>query len=140
MICSSNGVNLRVDITGYYIRVQFYYSHVWSAIGKGNGSVPGGLMPLSSPAICYQSSFRPNWICRDVVEVALITPAVLDGAEPADVNTTGFGVEKFVWLRILKNSDRNCSFNFSESGNSLSAEKSSVANPGPVNTSRPTFP
>ena len=29
----------------------------------------------------YQSNFRPNWICLDVVAVELITPAVLNGAE-----------------------------------------------------------
>ena len=29
----------------------------------------------------YQSNFRPNWICLEVVAVELITPAVLNGAE-----------------------------------------------------------
>jgi hypothetical protein len=46
--------------------------------------------------VAYHSNFSPNCICRDVVEVALITPAVLTGADPAEVNTTGFGVAKFV--------------------------------------------
>ena len=44
----------------------------------------------------YQYSFSPNWICREVVAVEVITPAVGDGPPVADVNTTGFGVLKFV--------------------------------------------
>ena len=33
-----------------------------------------------------------------------ITPAVGDGMVVAEENTTGFGVAKFAWFRILKNS------------------------------------
>ena len=43
----------------------------------------------------YQSSFRPNWICRDVVDVDVITPAVGAGGVDAAENTTVFGVPKF---------------------------------------------
>jgi hypothetical protein len=55
----------------------------------------------------HHSSFSPNWTCRELVEVELITPAVGDGAPVAAVNTTGFGVLKFVRLSRLKNSARN---------------------------------
>lgn len=43
----------------------------------------------------HHSSFKPNWICRDVVDVDVITPAVGAGTADADVNTTVFGVPKF---------------------------------------------
>ena len=51
-----------------------------------------GASKSSSPL--YQSSFKPNWICRDVVDVAVITPAVGAGVVEADENTTVFGVPK----------------------------------------------
>jgi hypothetical protein len=44
----------------------------------------------------YQSNFNPNWTCRDVVVVALITPAVGEGPPVADAYTTGFGALKLV--------------------------------------------
>jgi hypothetical protein len=56
-------------------------------------------------ACLYQSSFNANWICREVVEVLVMTPAV--GDTPEGVNTTRFGVLKLARLRILKNSARN---------------------------------
>jgi hypothetical protein len=55
----------------------------------------------------YQSSFKPNCICREVVDVEVITPAVGEGTVEADVNTTAFGVPKLAWLATLKNSARN---------------------------------
>jgi hypothetical protein len=42
------------------------------------------------------SSFNPNWTCRELVEVDVITPAVGDGPDVAEVSTTGFGLLKFV--------------------------------------------
>ena len=39
--------------------------------------------------------------------VAVITPAVGEGPDVAEVNTTGFGLFKFVWLKMLKSSVRN---------------------------------
>jgi hypothetical protein len=60
---------------------------------------------LASPA--YQSNFRPNWICREVVDVEVITPAVGDGVAEADAKTTAFGDPKLVRLNMLKNSARN---------------------------------
>jgi hypothetical protein len=54
------------------------------------------------------NSFNPNWICRDVLDVA--APAVGDGPELAVENTTVFGVPKFARFRMLKNSARSCSF------------------------------
>ncbi len=50
-----------------------------------------------------------------MVRVYVINPAVGDGPEEAEVNTTGFGVPKFVRLKMLKNSARNCRLNLSES-------------------------
>jgi hypothetical protein len=38
---------------------------------------------------------RPNWICRDVVEVPVITPAVGAGVLAAEEKTTAFGEAKF---------------------------------------------
>ncbi len=73
---------------------------------------------------CYQSSFRPNWIWRELVEVDVITPAVGDGPPVAAVYTTGFGVLKFVWLKMLKNSARNCRLSRSVKIILLVAEKS----------------
>ena len=43
----------------------------------------------------YHNNFSPNWICRDVVDVDVITPAVGAGPEVAEVKTTVFGVPKF---------------------------------------------
>ena len=75
-----------------------------------------------------------------MVDVAVITPAVGEGAEAAEENTTVFGVPKFARLATLKNSARNCSFTFSFTAVSFSAEKSTVAVPGPISVSRPTLP
>jgi hypothetical protein len=46
--------------------------------------------------LSHHRSFRPNWIWRGVVEVDVITPAVGEAAEVADVYTIVFGVLKFV--------------------------------------------
>ncbi len=70
--------------------------------------------------------------------MAVITPAV--GETPLGVNTTAFGVLKFAWFRILKNSARNCIRIRSRIGVSFSSEKSHVVRPGPVSVSRPRFP
>jgi hypothetical protein len=53
----------------------------------------------------YQSSFSPNWICRDVVDVLVITPAV--GETPVGVKVIAFGVLKLARFRRLNNSARN---------------------------------
>src|SRR5260221_10472766 len=55
----------------------------------------------------HQSNFSPNWICRDVVEVEVMTPAVGDGPPVAAAETTGFGVFRLVGLKRLKTSERN---------------------------------
>jgi len=54
-------------------------------------------------------SFNPNWICRDVVDVLVIAPAVPDVLVPAaeDVKVIRFGVLKFARLSRLKISARN---------------------------------
>lgn len=88
----------------------------------------------------HHSSFIPNWIWRDVVAVEVITPAVGETPDVADEYTTVFGVPKLAWFRMLKNSARNCRRNRSEIAAFLSAEKSTVVRPGPINVSRPTLP
>ena len=55
--------------------------------------------------VLYQSSFRPNWIWREVVDVLVITPAV--GETPEGVMTTALGKLKFARLRRLNISARN---------------------------------
>lgn len=40
-------------------------------------------------------SFNPSWICREVVEVEVITPMVRAGIAEAEVNTTALAVRKF---------------------------------------------
>lgn len=67
-----------------------------------------------------------------------ITPA--EGLTVAPVNIIGFGVPRFVWLIMLKNSARNCSPIRSEIWVFLNTEKSSSAIPGPLNTALPEFP
>jgi len=51
--------------------------------------------PLKAPSHLHQSSFKPNWIWREVVDVDVITPAVGAGGVAAAENTTVFGVPKF---------------------------------------------
>ena len=87
-------------------------------------------------------SFNPNWICRDVVDVHVIAPAVPDVLVPAaeDVKVIRFGVLKFARLSRLKISARNCSDSLSRKVVVLNVEKSHVAKPGPVNVSRPKSP
>jgi len=69
-----------------------------------------------------------------------ITPAVGDGVVVAEENTTGFGVAKFAWFRILKNSARNCKLTLSDTRAFFNTDKSSSANPGPVKVSWPFDP
>ena len=57
------------------------------------------LLPIPIAPHCsasHHNSFKPNWIWREVVEVAVITPAVGEGPPVEDAYTTGFGVLKFV--------------------------------------------
>ena len=74
------------------------------------------------------------------MEVAVTKPAVGEIPDVAEVYTTSFGVEKLVWLRILKNSARNCNPSRSVRCALLEAEKSSPKSPGPVSESRETLP
>jgi hypothetical protein len=68
------------------------------------------------------------------------TPAVGEMPEVAEVYTTSFGVRRFVWLRMLKNSARNCNPKRSVICEFLVAEKSTSDSPGPFNESRETLP
>ena len=51
---------------------------------------------LFSKYSAHHSNFSPNWTCRELVEVEVMTPAVGEGPDVAEVNTTGFGLLKFV--------------------------------------------
>ncbi len=53
---------------------------------------------MATPTMVFtqKSSFSPNCICREVVAVVVMTPAVGDGAEEADEYTTVLGVPKLV--------------------------------------------
>ena len=51
---------------------------------------------LQHSAAGYHSSFSPNWICRELVEVDVINPAVGEYPPVAAAYTTGFGVLKLV--------------------------------------------
>jgi hypothetical protein len=70
-------------------------NHVYSArsiIGDTQYGFPRG--PARCTNCIYQLSFNPNWICRDVVVVPVINPAVPAGA-PEVVSATGEGRLKF---------------------------------------------
>jgi hypothetical protein len=64
-------------------------------------------MKTKSSGVVHQINFSPSWIWREVVEVAVITPAVGLGIVVAELNTTAFGVAKFARFSRLKNSARN---------------------------------
>src|SRR6266436_2984679 len=70
---------------------------------------PRAKMPFKSnlgeAPVLHQSIFKPNWTCRDVVEVLVITPAV--GETPEGVKTTALGWLKLARFRRLKISERN---------------------------------
>jgi hypothetical protein len=83
-------------------------------------------------------SFRPNWICRDVVAVAVINPA--EGLMAPLEKTVAFGVPKLVWFSTLKNSARNCRLVRSVMAVVLNSDASTLARPGPLYTPRPKFP
>jgi hypothetical protein len=74
------------------------------------------------------------------VEVAVMTPAVGEGPEGADVRTTGFGLFRLVRLNRLKNSALNWRLNFSVSRNFFAREKSVSAIPGPCRKLRGALP
>ena len=78
----------------------------------------------------YQTSFRPNWICRDDVEVEPMTP-VFEVLMELFASFRKFGAAKLGWFRMLKNSERNCSLSLSIIWKFLKAEKSTVLRPGP---------
>jgi hypothetical protein len=59
------------------------------------------------PFADHHNSFNPNWICLDVVEVDVMTPAVGETPEVAEPKTVVFGVLKLAWFGRLKNSARN---------------------------------
>jgi hypothetical protein len=69
-----------------------------------------------------------------------MTPAAGDGAPMAAAYTTGFGVFKFVRLKRLKHSARNCKPSRSDSENHFANERSVCASLGPCKTLRPTLP
>src|SRR5271169_6269703 len=89
-------------------------------------------------AFFYQSSFKANCTCLDVVEVLVIAPAVPE--TPVGVKTIRFGVLKFARFSRLKSSARNWIVSRSLTAVFLIVEKSHVASPGPLTESLPRFP
>src|SRR6266404_4519114 len=78
----------------------------------------------------YQTNFTPSWICREEVEVEPITPAD-DVPMELFASFRKLGAAKFGWLRMLKNSARNCTRACSVTLMFLKVEKSTVFSPGP---------
>ena len=83
-------------------------------------------------------NFKPNWICRPVVFVLVILPAL--PTLPRLSKTILAGVEKLGWLVKLKNSARNCKLRDSPNRVILFKEKSNVAKPGPIRVFLPRLP
>ena len=79
--------------TGHHLR-QVNQGRIPQLTKRFSRSRPS-VRPQDRLGPAYQSSFKPNWICRDVVDVDVITPAVDAGGAVADENTTVFGVPKF---------------------------------------------
>lgn len=88
----------------------------------------------------YQMSLAETCICREDVEVLVITPAEPDGGAAADVYVIRFGVLKFAWLKTLKASARNWSEARSVREVSFLSDTSSWVEPGPIRTFLPRFP
>ena len=103
---------------------------------------PRAAIGSSADTEVYQINFKPNWICREVVEVLVIAPAVPEVLVPVveDVKVIKFGVLKFARFSRLKISARNWSDSRSPKVVVLKAEKSHVARPGPISVSRPKLP
>src|SRR5260370_14149936 len=108
----------------------------------------GGVLPL--PAAVGQTDFRglqklsfnPNWICRDVVTVLRIAPA-LRFTFPFGCKAVRFaelGTPKFGWLKMLNISARKCSVFPSVKVNCLKREKSQFTSFGPISVFLPRFP
>src|SRR5437870_10616377 len=87
-------------------------------------------------------NFNPNWICLELVVVAVRTPA-LEESCPARLKiclVVVLGAWKFGWLAMLKHSARNCRFFCSVIGKRFMTEKSTEAIPGPISVFRPRLP
>ena len=70
-----------------------------------------------------------------------MTPAEAEGSTVvAEVKTTGLGLLKFVRLKILNSSARNCRLTRSVNRNFLATEMSVVASPGPCRKFRGALP
>src|SRR5207245_1379600 len=88
------------------------------------------------PAHCRKTqklSRRLNWISRGVPTVDDITPA-------AALPMVAFGRSNCGWLKMLKNSLRNCRVYLSAIGNCLKTEKSRFVRCGPRRIFRPPLP
>ncbi len=96
-------------------------------------------------ALVYQMNFNANCICRELVEVDDIKPALVF-VPPVPVKTcraVGAGGAKFAWFAMLKTSQRNYALNVSEIrwiGLFLNNEKSMSWRPGPISVLRPPLP
>ncbi len=89
-------------------------------------------------------NFKPNWRTRGPPSPRRGLPASTSGVVPiapkAPLSTCTFGRLKLGWLRILKNSVRNCSETRSLILVFLLTEKSSTLKRGPTMIFRPALP
>src|SRR5260370_40079490 len=101
-------------------------------------------------------SFNPNWICREVVTVLRMAPALLLGLPHVcpigqvlpvwsikgnrAVRFAELGTPKFGWLKMLNISARKSSALPSANANSLKREKSQFIIFGPISVFLPRFP
>src|SRR5437867_8152219 len=84
---------------------------------------------------CQNRNFRANWIT-----LALPDDVIRPICAPDE--SDAFGFERFTELKILKNSERNCTRWPSLPGmrKFLNTARFVVASGGPINAFRPTFP
>ena len=74
------------------------------------------------------------------MDVEVITPAVGEGPEVAEVKTTGFGLFRLVRFKRLNSSARNWRLSLSVSENFFAKDKSVSAIPGPSRKLRGALP
>ena len=111
------------------------------SVGLGIFRIEAGLNrrgTRSAELQLYQSTFKANCTCREVVEVLVMAPAVPE--TPLGVNTIRLGVLKFARLSKLNSSALNSTVMRSRICVSLKVEKSHDPNPGPLRVSLPRFP
>src|SRR2546427_10528185 len=96
---------------------------------------------ISENQVCasYQNcSLSANWICREFVEVAVMTAP--EGLYSGPWRRTSSGYEKLGGFKTLHISARNCKFNPSLNLTLSNKEMSTLTRPEPRHEPRATFP